>query len=188
MQDVNSIQSQAVTRVNSKLHVGTSTLLLQTPVLPLQLQHVLSLAGWNAAFCPDGDAFSLSPLSSGHYCPYTVNPGGGWARDLPCCVHCQAPVWRKTPAEKWDYKGWFKSSRSSLATTWQTSNGEGCHMSKWIAVSTKSGCWLHWGIALGAQPQLCSSLPVWLSPAKNLPCNTSYPASPSLCFLSQSAS
>lgn len=100
VQDVNSIHSQPVTRVMSAYPLYCYKLLF----LPLQLQHVLSLAGWNAAFSPDGDAFSLSlifcPL--GHYCPYTINPGGRWAGDLPCCVHF-LPVGRKIPVEKWEY-------------------------------------------------------------------------------------
>lgn len=62
VQDVNSIHNQPVTRVSSRLHVDTSTVLLQTPVSPLTAA-ACPAAGWLAG-CPppDGDAFSVSPF------------------------------------------------------------------------------------------------------------------------------
>lgn len=94
-----------------------------------------------------------------------------WARGFPCCVHCQAPVGRKSPAEAWEHKGWFRSSRSSLGTTWQRlSMGRNVLRASGLLLAPGVAAGCTWSITLGAQPQLCSSLPVWLSPLqKKLP-------------------
>lgn len=163
--------------------------------LPLQLFHVLSLAGWNAVFSLDKEGCVLTFCPLRHY--YAVSPGGRWARDFPCCVHCQATVGRKSPAETWEHKGWFRISRSLLGTTWQ-------RLSRGKAVLSACGFLLAPRVAAG-----CTRALLWeLSPSSAPPClfgsvlckkhspsavpalprSTSYPASPSLCFLAQSAS
>lgn len=110
VQDVNSIHNQPVTRVRSRLHVDTSTVLLQTPVSPL-IAAACPAAGWLDVLSRWRCFLCLTFCPLGHYCPYTINPGGGWARDFPCCVHCQAPVRRKIPAEKWEYNSGVLGAR-----------------------------------------------------------------------------